>query len=170
VIDIRGNLNTRFVKLEQSDWAGMLLARAGVVRLGRESSIGEILSPSDVLPAVGQGALGIEIRSGDGSVLPIVSALNHIPTEVSTTAERALLRRLEGGCQIPVGVYGRIDTDTGSQFLTLDAMVGSLDGTTVIRRTKRGHPHRAAELGRGLADELLAQGAAEILLAIRLQS
>jgi hydroxymethylbilane synthase len=170
VIDIRGNLNTRFQKLERSDWAGMLLARAGVVRLGREQSIGEALATSVILPAVGQGALGIEIRSGDDRVRSIVRVLDHTPTRLATLAERALLRSLEGGCQIPVGAYGRVETRDGRDELVLDAMVGSLDGTSIIRGTKSGSPDRAADIGIALAEELLGRGARAILDAIRKQS
>ncbi len=163
VVDLRGNLNTRYHKLSNSTWSGMILARAGVLRLGWADRIGETLDPRTMLPAVGQGALGIEIRSGDTRVRDIVQCLHHDPTGHATTAERALLRALEGGCQVPIGTYARIDQGE----LILDAMVGSLDGTRVVRGSIHGAPLTGEVMGRALADDLLAQGAREILAAIR---
>jgi hydroxymethylbilane synthase len=168
VIDIRGNVNTRFRKLDESDWSGMILARAGVARLGLLESVSETLSEDLLLPAVGQGALGVEIRDDDVRVSAIVRELNHEPTSRSTLAERSLLRRLEGGCQIPIGAYGRYDTSGGSGTrLLLDALVGSLDGGTVIRRRIEGPPEDAPRLGVELAESLLSAGADDILRDIR---
>ncbi|HXX65429.1 MAG TPA: hydroxymethylbilane synthase [Bacteroidota bacterium] len=168
VIDIRGNLNTRMKKLAESDWAGMILARAGVMRLGWESQIGETLPPEVILPAVGQGALGIEIRSGDKAAADLLAGLIHQPTADATCAERALLRRLEGGCQVPIGTYGRIAADvSGVSVLHLDAMVGSLDGKHVIRGKIHGGPEEAERLGTSLAETLLSGGAERILREIR---
>jgi hydroxymethylbilane synthase len=168
VIDIRGNVNTRIRKLRESDWSGMILARAGVVRLGLLESVSETLPEDLLLPAVGQGALGVEVRENDSRVGAIVAELHHEPTFQSTLAERSLLRRLEGGCQIPIGAYGRYDTSggTGTRLL-LDALVGSLDGSTVIRRRIEGTPQDAARLGVELADLLLSAGADTILRDIR---
>jgi len=163
IVDIRGNLQTRKTKLDQSDWDGMLLAKAGVVRLGWEALITETLSPHFILPAVGQGAMAIEIREDDQDVNALVWKLNHLITQQSTFGERALLRRLEGGCQIPIGAYGRID---GTQFL-MDAVVGSLDGKTMIRGTVRGNLKESEALGIRLAEELLQKGADKILEEIR---
>jgi hydroxymethylbilane synthase len=167
IADIRGNLNTRMRKLEDSAWAGMILARAGVVRLGWERVIGETLETEVILPAVGQGALGIEIRSDDSRIAEIVSALDHQPTRRSTTAERALLRRLEGGCQVPIGAYGRLVSAGGEVHLRLDAIIGSLDGRRVVRGSMEGDPAAAGELGEKLAETLLAAGANRILEEIR---
>ncbi|MCC6395373.1 MAG: hydroxymethylbilane synthase [Bacteroidetes bacterium] len=168
IVDIRGNLNTRYKKLTESDWAGMILARAGVLRLGWEDRIGESLDPLFVLPAVGQGALGIEIRSEDNRTLAAVAALHHQATGQSTTAERALLRALEGGCQVPIGAYARVMTGSqGAPRLVLDAMVGSLDGKQVVRGTVSGSPDHAEELGGRLAADLLERGARGILDTIR---
>ena len=129
IVDLRGNLNTRFSKLTASTWGGMILARAGVVRLGWAERIGESLDPLTMLPAVGQGALGIEIRNGDKKIMKIVKQLHHEATGHATTAERALLRALEGGCQVPIGAYARIEErKRGGPLLLVDAMVGSLDG------------------------------------------
>ncbi|CAG1773140.1 hydroxymethylbilane synthase [uncultured bacterium] len=163
IIDLRGNLNTRYQKLTGSTWGGMILARAGVVRLGWADRIGETLDPHVMLPAVGQGALGIEIRAGDRRVREIVRCLHHEPTAHATTAERALLRALEGGCQVPIGTYARIEKGA----LVMDAMVGSLDGKQVVRGSRHAPPADADALGRTLADELLTRGARAILEAIR---
>jgi hydroxymethylbilane synthase len=168
IIDIRGNLNTRMKKLEASDWAGMLLARAGVVRLGWDDRIGESLDPLAILPAVGQGALGIEIREQDPEVAALIAPLHHPDTAAAALAERALLRRLEGGCQVPIGTFGRMErTGDGETELVLDAMVGSLDGRTVVRGQRRGSAGRPDTLGSDLAEELIAKGAGVILDAIR---
>jgi hydroxymethylbilane synthase len=167
IIDIRGNLNTRFRKLEESSWAGMILARAGVVRLGWENHIGETLSPEIILPAVGQGALGIEIRRGDDRVQSIIAVLDHQPTAQAARAERSLLRTLEGGCQVPIGTYARLEHEGSSRQLVMDAVVGSLDGTTVVRGNIRGAPEEGEELGLRLAGILLSRGADAILRTIR---
>jgi hydroxymethylbilane synthase len=166
VVDIRGNLNTRMRKLEESAWAGMILARAGVVRLGWENAIGETLDVKMMLPAVGQGALGIEIRTNDAKVEPYVSKLNHDATACCARAERALLHRLEGGCQIPIGAFARVDGEEGNRIM-LDAVVGSLDGRRMVRGSMRGASSEDELLGRKLADQLLEDGADEILVQIR---
>jgi len=167
IVDIRGNLNTRFTKLEQSSWAGMMLARAGVVRLGWEDRIGESLDPMTLLPAVGQGALAVEIRTDDKEVGQLIAGLHHPETGYATQAERALLRRLEGGCQIPIGTYGRVVEVNGVRRLMLDAMVGSLDGRTVVRGAVEGDPQEAEILGVRLAEWLLERGARAVLADIR---
>lgn len=166
IIDIRGNLKTRKEKLEQSDWDGMLLAKAGVTRLGWTAMISEVFSPAFILPAVGQGALGIEIRDDDLELMKLIAPLSHTQTQLATIGERALLRHLEGGCQIPIGTFGRIENGV----FILDAMVGSLDGKRVVRGSINGSPDEAGVLGTRLADELLARGAKEILEEIRKSS
>ncbi len=163
IIDIRGNLKTRKEKLEQSDWDGMLLAKAGVTRLGWASMISEIFEPTFILPAVGQGALGIEIREDDAELNKLIAPLVHHNTERATAGERSLLRYLEGGCQIPIGTFGRIE---GTEFL-MDAMVGSLDGKQIVRGAVKGDKKNAEELGITLAKELMDKGAKEILDEIR---
>lgn len=138
------------------------------MRLGWESQIGETLSPEVILPAVGQGALGIEIRSGDTATTQFLTPLIHQPTAEATGAERALLRRLEGGCQVPIGTYGRIMAGAaGASELHLDAMVGSLDGKHVIRGKIHGRPEDAERLGTSLGETLLSGGADRILREIR---
>ncbi|MBI4535766.1 MAG: hydroxymethylbilane synthase [Ignavibacteriae bacterium] len=169
IIDIRGNLNTRMKKLDESDWAGMILAHAGVVRLGWQDRIGEVIDVEKILPAVGQGALGIEIRENDREVEELVAVLHHTATAQAAMAERALLRALEGGCQIPIGAYTRIETDErGERRLVLDAMVGSLDGKRIVRGKHHGYPSEAENIGEKLADVLIAGGADRILSEIRL--
>lgn len=166
--DIRGNLNTRFAKLEASGWAGMLLARAGVVRLGWEDRIGETIPVHTILPAVGQGALGIELRDADERVLEAIAPLHHRDTAAATRAERAFLRTLEGGCQVPIGTHGRIVRDPGHpDRLLLDAVVGSLDGRRSVRGADSGDPADPEALGTRLARRLFDEGAGEILEEIR---
>jgi hydroxymethylbilane synthase len=163
IIDIRGNLKTRFEKLDNSDWDGMILANAGVKRLGWEARITEILPLEIMLPAVGQGALAVEIREGDTRVAELIRSLHHEATAIATRAERALLRHLEGGCQVPIGTYGRIEHGK----LRLDALIGSVDGTRIVRGEITGELSQAEQLGVKLANDLLENGGREILEDIR---
>jgi len=168
VVDIRGNLQTRLKKLEESSWAGMLLAYAGVLRLGMEDRIGEILPLERMLPAVGQGALAVELRSGDVRVRDQVALLDDEPTRWAVSAERAFLARMEGGCQIPIGTHARLERhDGGPPRLVLQALVGSLDGATVIKGTREGPPEEAEAIGGELAEDLLDRGAGALLRSIR---
>ena len=161
-VDIRGNLNTRMEKLRASDWGGMVLAYAGIRRLGWEESVGEVIPADVLLPAVGQGAIGIEIRSNDEAVAPFVGALNHPATAAAVAAERALLARLQGGCQVPIGAFARIE---GGE-IHIDALVASLDGATIVRGKAHGAAARADSCGDDLARTLLEGGAERILRAI----
>ncbi len=163
IVDIRGNLHTRLHKLDESDWDGMILARAGVKRLGLEERITEILPLSIMLPAVGQGALTIEIRDEDEVTQQMINSLHHEETARSVVGERTFLRFLEGGCQVPIGTYGRIE----NEVFKLDAVIGSIDGTRVVRGTISGSPSASAHLGEELAQQLLSQGGKEILEEIR---
>lgn len=163
IADIRGNLQTRKEKLDASDWDGMLLAKAGVIRLGWDSLIAQIIDTTIMLPAVGQGALAIEIRKNDQAVAEMIEPLNHHETRLATLSERSLLRHLEGGCQIPIGAYARVVNGN----LILDAVVGSLDGKTIIRNSISGNTSDAEALGIQLAKELIGKGADKILDAIR---
>jgi hydroxymethylbilane synthase len=167
IVDIRGNLNTRMQKLRDSEWAGMILACAGVTRLGWEESIGEIIPVDVILPAVGQGAIGVEIRARDTGTAAMIAALDDPPTARAVEAERALLRTLEGGCQVPIGAYARIEKTGEREVLHIDAVVASLDGRTVVRGRTHGHPSGAGEIGRALAETLLDGGADRILRDIR---
>ena len=163
IVEIRGNLNTRLNKLDSSEWDGMILAKAGVTRLGWTKRITDILSFEIMLPAVGQGALAIESRIGDQRVEEMLRPLHHQPTAVTVMAERALLRYLEGGCQIPIGAYGQINGND----LRLDAVIGSLDGKRIVRGNKVGSIANAEQIGIDLAKELLSRGGKEILEEIR---
>lgn len=164
IVDIRGNLNSRFAKYDASTWDGMILARAGVKRLGWSDRIAQVIPTTLILPAVGQGALAIQIREGDEETHRLTSVLNHGATQWAALAERALLRTLEGGCQIPIGAWARLEKGV----LLLDAMVGSVDGT--LRLDARGEtadPAKADQLGIRVAKKLLTNGARDILTALR---
>lgn len=163
IVDLRGNLNTRFSRLDASDWDGMILARAGVLRLGLAERITQVLPFEHMLPAVGQGSLAIEIRENDRRTLDVVRPLGSEAATRSTLGERALLRYLEGGCQVPIGAYGRIENN---QFV-LDAMIGSLDGSNIVRGRMHGDPEQSEEIGRRLAAALHEGGGGGILDAIR---
>ncbi len=163
IVDLRGNLATRFRKLEESEWAGIILAKAGVVRLGLAEKIGETIGIDRMVPAVGQGALGIEIRSGEDDLVELLSVIASDATTFATNAERAFLRRLEGGCQVPIGAHGRIEGGT----LHLEGLVASLDGKQVYRGKVSGPPPGAAGLGLRLAETLLKSGAGSALEGIR---
>jgi hydroxymethylbilane synthase len=163
IVEIRGNLNTRMKKLDSSEWDGMILAKAGVTRLGWARRITDILPLELMLPAVGQGALAIESRIGDQRVQEMVRPLHHHATAAAVTAERALLRYLEGGCQIPIGAYGQIN---GNE-LRLNAVIGSLDGKRIVQGNKVGTIADAEQTGIDLAKELFHRGGKEILEEIR---
>jgi hydroxymethylbilane synthase len=157
--DIRGNLNTRLRKLDDGEYDAIILAVAGLKRLDMATRIHQTLPPEISLHAVGQGALGIECRSGDEEILSILKVLEHPPTAYRCYAERAFLRELEGGCQVPIGVNTQIDGDT----LTLTGIVASLDGQTFIKETIQGPTASADQLGTDLARRAKADGAQAIL-------
>ena len=163
IVDIRGNLNTRMKRLEESDWDGMILARAGVKRLGWDTRITEILPLDIMLPAVGQGALALEVRDEDDDTQRIINSLHHEETARAVVGERTFLRFLEGGCQVPIGTHGRIENGV----FKLDAVIGSIDGTRAVRGTISGSPSASAHLGEELALQLLSEGGREILEEIR---
>lgn len=163
--DIRGNLNTRLQKLDDGGYDAIILAVAGLHRLGMSDRVHQIIPSEISLHAVGQGALGIECREGDTEILKIIKALEHTPTAQRCHAERAFLRELEGGCQVPIGVNTKIE---GEQ-LTLTGMVASLDGKRLIKDTVIGSPENAEQLGIDLAHRLREQGAGEILQEIFIQ-
>jgi len=156
---VRGNLDTRLKKLESENFDALVLAAAGVKRLNLEHRITEYLDPEFMLPAIGQGALCIEIRKDDPTVGPLVAALDHAPTRAAVAGERAFLNRLEGGCQVPIAGHGRIREN---QFI-LTGLVAELDGSRVIKAQKSGPPDSSETSGIELAEELLARGADEIL-------
>ncbi len=160
--DIRGNLNTRLSKLDQGEYDALILAVAGLQRLGLSERIHQVIDPSISLYAVGQGALGIECRANDSRTLDLLQPLIHKPTESRCLAERAFLRTLEGGCQVPIGVHSEMSGDQ----LTLVGLVASLDGQRVIRDQQVGVATNPEEIGITLAEKLKTLGAADILQEI----
>ena len=157
--DLRGNVNSRLEKLDNGDYDAIILACAGLVRLEMANRIKQRISSSWILPAVGQGAVGLEAREGDIETLELISVLQHEDTTDRITAERALNKRLQGGCQVPIASYAMLDGDT----LHLQALVGEPDGRLIIQGDISGHRSDAEELGEKLADDLLSRGAKEIL-------
>ena len=166
--DVRGNVITRLEKLDAGEFDCLILAAAGLGRLGLGDRIHELIDASISLHAVGQGALGIECRQGDAAVLAQIKLLEHLPTTRRCLAERAFLRELEGGCQVPIGVNSSFaeadgDASNGGQELILTGMVASLDGTKLIRDQARGAAEDPESIGIALALKLREQGAGEIL-------
>ena len=160
--DIRGNLNTRLAKLDAGEYDALILAAAGLKRLDMSDRIHQFLPSSLSLHAVGQGALGIECREDDTEVLELLKALEHTPTRDRCYAERAFLRQLEGGCQVPIGVNTTLEGDT----LTLTGIVASVDGKKLVKDTVSGKASEAENLGNELAQLMRQQGAQEILQEI----
>jgi len=159
IVNLRGNVNSRLVKLDGGEFDAIILACAGLKRLGLGERIRAELAPEILLPAVGQGAICIECRTDDSAVEQLIAPLHHAPTALRVTAERALNARLEGGCQVPIAAYAELDGD----MLHLRALVGEPDGSHVIRGELQGEAVRAEMLGNHLAEELLTRGARTIL-------
>ncbi|MBW4628875.1 MAG: hydroxymethylbilane synthase [Brasilonema octagenarum HA4186-MV1] len=160
--DVRGNLNTRMARLDDGEYDALILAVAGLERLGMGARIHQVLPTELSLYAVGQGALGIECRADDLEVLSLLKAIEHVPTRDRALAERAFLRELEGGCQVPIGVTTHLDGNT----LMLTGIVASVDGQRMVKDTVKGATVRAEQLGIQLAQKLRQQGAQEILSEI----
>ena len=159
MIDIRGNVETRIRKLTDEDLDAVVLAAAGMNRLGFAGNISEYLPVEISLPAIGQGALGLETRVADGEINALVDFFNHPDTAWAVTAERALLRRLEGGCQVPIAAYGTV---SGGR-VNLTGLVSSVDGRELLRLSAEAPVEQAEQLGISLADDLLIRGAGKIL-------
>ena len=157
IVSIRGNVGTRIGKIDEMGLDGVILACAGLHRLQQKEKISDAIDPVVCVPAVGQGALGIQCRDNDHDVLQLLGHLNHLPTEKAVAAERSFLKQLEGGCQVPIGAYGTWD---GEQ-VTLTGMVAKVDGTVVIKQTLQGADPTL--LGVEVAELLKQQGAEEIL-------
>ncbi|WP_191602749.1 hydroxymethylbilane synthase [Marinomonas algicola] len=157
--DLRGNVNTRLKKLDKGEYDAIILASAGLIRLQMEDRIRDYISDNISLPAGGQGAMGIESRLDDDKVNALLEPLNHLETHYCVTAERAVNKRLNGGCQAPIACFATLDSDT----LYLRGLVGSLDGQTVITAESFGSKESADELGTKLAEELLSKGADKLL-------
>ncbi|MBC6428268.1 MAG: hydroxymethylbilane synthase [Cellvibrionales bacterium] len=163
VRDLRGNLNTRLGKLDAGEYQAIILAAAGLRRLGLAGRIAAVLPAEWCLPAAGQGAIGIECRAADAAVKALLAPLQHAPSAACIRAERALNRRLNGGCQAPIASYAVL---AGGQ-VRLRALVGSLDGGRILRAAGEDLVERAGALGERLADELRAMGAAALLADCR---
>lgn len=160
--DLRGNVNTRLAKLDAGEYDAIILAAAGLIRLGFQARIAAYLPVSQSLPANGQGAVGIECRSDDATVRALLTPLEHTATRQAVLAERAMNRALQGGCQVPIGAFAEIDGDQ----LYMRGLVGQLDGQQILQAEVRGAACDGEALGQQLADKLLAQGAGAILAAV----
>jgi hydroxymethylbilane synthase len=156
---LRGNMNTRLGRLDKGDFDAIILAAVGLNRLNMGGRIRGYFSTEETLPSAGQGALGIECREGDEAMMSLIAPLNDDITQMCVTAERALCRRLGGGCKVPVAAYAEIHHGE----LTLRGLVANRDGTRILRARLKGDPHHADSIGTRVADELLQQGADKIL-------
>jgi hydroxymethylbilane synthase len=159
ILDLRGNVNTRLKKLDDGEYDAIILACSGLSRLGFEDRIKQDLSPNDSLPAVGQGALGIEIKANDHEISSLIEPLNHKRTMTEVSAERALNAALQGGCSVAIGAFA---TSKGSE-LKLSGMVGNVDSGEIIRVEELGETSKPIDLGIRAANKLLSLGARELL-------
>lgn len=160
---LRGNVNTRLRKLDEGEYDAIILASAGLMRLGFTGRIAQRMPVADSLPAGGQGAVGIELRSDDDGVLALLQPLHHTPTALRVTAERAMNRRLEGGCQVPIACFAEL-LECGE--LLLRGLVGKPDGSLILRAQATAPAAAAEQLGIRVAEDLLSQGAAAILAEV----
>ncbi|MBP1760701.1 MAG: hydroxymethylbilane synthase [Firmicutes bacterium] len=165
LVNMRGNVETRIRKMEEQELGGIILAYAGVKRLGYEKFIREIIAAEDILPAVGQGAVAIELRADDKETCRLVQTINDQNTWLETTVERAFLARLEGGCQVPIACLAKKEED----HLKINGLIASLDGSRVYKAAMECGFNDVAKSGCQLAEQLLAMGAGQILDEIRLQ-
>jgi hydroxymethylbilane synthase len=164
--DLRGNVGTRLRKLDEGEYDAIILAGAGLIRLNLQDRIRELLSVELSLPAGGQGAVGIEGRLDDIETQQLLACLHHEPTALCVTAERAMNARLQGGCQVPIAALALLDESKGHRQLHLRGLVGSVDGSHILRSEISGAAHLGGELGEILAEDLLRQGASAILEAL----
>ena len=162
IIDLRGNVGTRLSKLDAGNYDAIILASAGLKRLGLADRIRHTLKPAVSLPAVGQGALGLECRDRDQAVLDLILPLLHAETDVCVRAERAFNAYLEGGCQVPIAGYATLQNGK----IAIEGRVGSVDGATLLKAELQGDVNQAEQLGVALAQNLLAQGAGDLLKAL----
>jgi hydroxymethylbilane synthase len=163
---LRGNVDTRLRKLEQGEYAAIILASAGLKRLGRTELIQQIIPAETMCPAAGQGALGIEIREGDSATRQHLAFLNDAAARATTTCERALLNRLGGGCQVPIGAFAEVRKDDRSGKLHLEAIVADPDGLRLLRESRDGDLNHPEQLGNEVGQTLLSRGGDEILEAV----
>ena len=159
IFDLRGNVNSRLQKLDDGQFDAIILAAAGLKRLQFDDRIRAAMAPEESLPAVGQGAVGIECRLDDAETLALLEPLRHVDTTTRVLAERGMNNRLEGGCQVPIAGYAELEGDQ----LWVRGLVGEPDGSRLVRGEIRGPRDQAEALGRQLAEQLLADGAADIL-------
>ncbi|MFB3101029.1 MAG: hydroxymethylbilane synthase [Gammaproteobacteria bacterium] len=157
--DLRGNIGTRLKKLDDGEYHAIILAAAGVMRLGLEDRISEVISKDIILPAIGLGAIGIQMRTEDNDVLEIISWLNDVTTQQQVETERIISRRLYGGCQLPIAAYAEVD----QEYIRISGMVGRLDGSEIIKDSINGNLREREALGLQLAETLLKNGADDIL-------
>ncbi|MBQ4847812.1 hydroxymethylbilane synthase [Pseudoalteromonas sp. MMG005] len=160
--DLRGNVNTRLAKLDNGQYDAIILAAAGLLRLAMPERIAAYIEPEMSLPANGQGAVGIECRIDDVRVQALLAPLEHTTTRIRVNAERAMNRRLEGGCQVPIGAYAEVDGDT----VHLRGLVGAVDGSEILHAQLSGPVEQAKQIGIALAEQLLAQGADKVLAEV----
>jgi hydroxymethylbilane synthase len=163
VKDLRGNVDTRVRKLDEGQYDALILASAGLIRLGLRDRISAAVSPQEILPAVGQGAIAIETRADDEVAIAATNKLNHDPTEVACRAERAFLRGLGGGCQFPIAAHAVVE----GEVLTLEGLVASPDGSEILRGTSSGTAKEGEVIGAALAARLIDQGAGSLLAGQR---
>lgn len=159
ILSLRGNVNTRLNKLDAGDYDAIILASAGLKRLGMAHRIKQQLDPVICLPAIGQGAIGIECRADDAEMNQLLAPLHDPETSICITAERAMNKRLNGGCQVPIGGFAQLVDGR----IAMTGLVGSPDGNVLYRSSRYGLPHQAEQIGQMLAEDLLAQGADRIL-------
>ncbi len=159
VVPIRGNLDTRIRKIETEDLDGIVVAAAGMRRMGLAGQVSQYIPVETMIPSAGQGILGIELRKGDHDIKNLVSFLNHSDTVIELAAERAFLEHLDGGCQVPIGAYCRKQKDR----LILRGLLGRVDGSFIISDEVRGSCTEAAKMGRTMAENILTRGGREIL-------
>lgn len=162
ILDLRGNVNTRLKKLDDGNYDAIILACAGLIRLGFQDRIKQQIPDSISLPAIGQGAVGIETRTNDERITKLIEPLNDKDTAIRVKAERAMNHRLEGGCQVPIGGFATLEDDQ----LYMRGLVGKPDGSEILRSEVRGDPAQAEQLGIQLADDLLSKGADAILAEV----
>ena len=162
--NLRGNVDTRLKKLDEGNFDAIILAAAGLKRLGHERRITEILPTEIMLPAVGQGAIAIETLTNNTEVIEILKVLDDSDTHAATNTERAFLRIVEGGCQVPIGVFAKVDDNK----ITAEAIIASIDGQKIIRDKIAGKVSNAEELGETLANKLLDSGGREILTELNI--
>jgi hydroxymethylbilane synthase len=163
IVDVRGNLDTRLRKLEEKEFEAIILAGAGVRRLGYQDKITFVIPEEQILPAVGQGAIAIEIRENDLEVNELVKQINHEETSLCVQAERALMKELEGGCQVPIGAWAKVENNR----IHLNALISDINGIRILKASESAGLNEAHLLGINVARKLIEQGAKDILNEIR---